>query len=80
MLNPIYLPQLVFRTPLAMVTAGLFALFLTYFFTRGAAELRAPGRSAGSRPGCWSGCRWAAGRFWYWQAVPGGCSTTCRSP
>ena len=32
-LNPIYLPQLLFRTPYAMVAAGLFALMLVWFFT-----------------------------------------------
>jgi len=68
--NPIYLPQLVFRTPLAMITAGLFALFLVYFFTRGAAELRA-------RAVRWISA-WVlfwlpvglAGSFWYWRVVP----------
>jgi len=68
--NPIYLPQLAFRTPLAMITAGLFALFLVYFFTRGAAELRA-------RAVRWISA-WVllwlpvglAGSLWYWQVVP----------
>ncbi len=32
--NPIYLPQLIFRTPVAMIMAGTFALFLTWFFLR----------------------------------------------
>ncbi len=32
--NPVYLPQLLFRTPVAMIMAGTFALFLTYFFLR----------------------------------------------
>ena len=32
--NPIYLPQLAFRTPVAMVAAGWLALFLSFFFTR----------------------------------------------
>lgn len=32
--NPIYLPQLLFRTPVAMIMAGTFALFLSYFFLR----------------------------------------------
>lgn len=39
--NPIYLPQLAFRTPTAMLAAGLFALFLTFFFTRRDPDLRA---------------------------------------
>lgn len=33
-LNPLYLPQLLFRTPLAMVAAGLFVWFLVPFFTQ----------------------------------------------
>jgi hypothetical protein len=53
-----------------MITAGLFALFLTYFFTRDAAELRA------------RAVRWLSawvlawlplglvGSFWYWKVVP----------
>lgn len=32
--NPIYLPQLMFRTPLAMIMGGTFALFLSYFFLK----------------------------------------------
>jgi len=68
--NPIYLPQLAFRTPLAMITAGLFALFLTYFFTRGEEALRA------------RAVRWIStwvfawlplgliGSYWYWKVVP----------
>lgn len=32
MLNPIYLPQLLFRTPLAMIIAGAFVLLLTVLF------------------------------------------------
>lgn len=33
-LNPIYLPQLAFRTPLALAMAGIIAAFLTLFFVR----------------------------------------------
>lgn len=32
--NPVYLPQLMFRTPLAMAMGGTFALFLSFFFLR----------------------------------------------
>ncbi|MCP4661626.1 MAG: cytochrome c [bacterium] len=38
--NPIYLPQLAFRTPMAMVMAGALALFLNLFFTAKGSELR----------------------------------------
>jgi mono/diheme cytochrome c family protein len=68
--NPIYLPQLAFRTPLAMVGAGLLALFLTFFFTRSDAELR---RRAVRWLSLWS-LAWlsptAAGALWYWRVIP----------
>ncbi|MBN1342101.1 MAG: c-type cytochrome [Phycisphaerae bacterium] len=40
-LNPLYAPQLLFRTPLAMVSAGLFVWFLVIFFTQRGSEVRA---------------------------------------
>lgn len=39
-LNPIYLPQLFFRTPTAMVLGGTFAFFLIMLFTDKGTELR----------------------------------------
>jgi cytochrome bd-type quinol oxidase subunit 1 len=68
--NPIYLPQLAFRTPVAMIAAGCLALFLAFFFTRSDKDLR------------WSVVRWlslwelawlpfaAAGSLWYWRVIP----------
>ena len=68
--NPIYLPQLAFRTPVAMIAAGCLALFLAYFFTRSDRDLR------------WRAVRWlslwgliwlpfaAAGGLWYWRVIP----------
>lgn len=38
--NPIYLPQLAFRTPLAMIMAGAVSLLLTILFTRKGDEIR----------------------------------------
>lgn len=38
--NPIYLPQLAFRTPLAMIMAGTVALLLTIIFTKRGEEIR----------------------------------------
>lgn len=38
--NPIYLPQLMFRTPLAALMAGSLALFLTMFLTPNGSEIR----------------------------------------
>ncbi len=68
--NPIYLPQLAFRTPVAMMTAGLFALFLLYFFTQKGSEFR---RRALRFVGQWS-ILWLpfslAGGLWYWSRIP----------
>lgn len=38
--NPIYLPQLMFRTPLAALMAGSLALFLTMFLTPNGSDIR----------------------------------------
>ncbi|HNQ22419.1 MAG TPA: cytochrome c [Phycisphaerae bacterium] len=69
-LNPIYIPQLVFRTPGAMVAAGAFALLLAFFFTRKGDGFRAQAVrftsawTLGWVPLC------AAGAWWYWRVVP----------
>ncbi len=38
--NPVYLPQLAFRTTYAFMAAGFFALFCAYFFTKHGTRLR----------------------------------------
>lgn len=38
--NPIYLPQLLFRTPTAMLVAGIFGMLLITLFTKAGSELR----------------------------------------
>lgn len=38
--NPLYIPQLYFRTPLAMMMGGAFALFLAMIFLKKGAEIR----------------------------------------
>jgi mono/diheme cytochrome c family protein len=70
LLNPIYLPQLLFRTPLAMMTAGLFGLFLTWFLTRHQRRLRAGAtRFLSAWTLVWSGpC--LLGAWAYYQVVP----------
>lgn len=69
-LNPIYLPQLAFRTPLAIVTAGLFVLFLIPFFTRREDPVRA---GAVRFVSTWT-LLWLpaviAGALWYWRVIP----------
>lgn len=68
--NPIYLPQLAFRTPVAFMAAGWFALFLAFFFTRDDLDLR---RRATRWLAVWS-LAWlpavVAGALWYHHAVP----------
>lgn len=69
-LNPIYLPQLAFRTPLAILTAGMFVLLLIRFFTRRDQPVRAEAIRLVSLwmllwlPLC------AAGGVWYWKVIP----------
>ena len=67
--NPIYLPQLFFRTPLAMTLAGLLCMFLVPFFTeRGAFRRRAIRLTAG-----WT-LAWSiplvGGAWSYWLVIP----------
>lgn len=68
--NPIYLPQLAFRTPFAIVTAGLFVLFLIPFFTNRQDRLRPRAiRFVATWTLLWlPAC--AAGALWYWDSVP----------
>jgi hypothetical protein len=70
--NPIYLPQLAFRTAFAMVTAGLFALFLIPFFREIEEGFR---RQACRLIALWT-LLWLplclAGGWWYWTVVPSG--------
>jgi len=69
-LNPLYPPQLAFRTCFAMLTAGLFAWFLTVFFTRDDREFR---HKAVRRIAVWT-LAWLApcmaAAWWYWSRVP----------
>jgi len=68
--NPIYLPQLAFRTPVAMVAAGWLALFLAYFFTRSDHDLRSRVvRLLSIWSFAWLGPA-AAGALWYWRVIP----------
>lgn len=71
MLNPVYLPQLAFRTPLAMVMAGAMGLALIPWMTeRGALR-----EEALQRVGKWT-LAWslplALGGYWYAHAIPDG--------
>ncbi|WP_394828785.1 c-type cytochrome [Pendulispora albinea] len=70
MFNPVYLPQLAFRTPLAMVMAGAFGLAIAVGATDAGTELRTNAVRTLSR---WI-LAWilpcAAGGIWYAHAVP----------
>jgi len=68
--NPIYLPQLAFRTTFAMILAGLCIWFMLFFFTRKAAELR---RKSVRFVAIWMLAwipLWIAALAWYWSVVP----------
>ncbi len=68
--NPIYLPQLAFRTSFAMGTAGLFVWFLLYFFTDKNSDLRRKAvRFVSGWILIWS-APFAASSLWYWKVVP----------
>lgn len=70
LLNPLYLPQLAFRTPFAMVAAGLFALFLAFFFAARDREFRARAvRLLSVWCLAWTG-PWFAGAWLYRRAIP----------
>jgi cytochrome c553 len=68
--NPIYMPQLLFRTPTAMLVAGVFGFLLTILFTKKNTDLRA---RAIKQTAIWI-LIWAplslAGAIYYYQAMP----------
>jgi len=69
-LNPLYLPQLSFRTSYALMAGGLTVWFLLFFFTRKGTEFRhravrlVASWSLALAPLC------ALGALWYWSVVP----------
>jgi len=71
MFNPVYLPQLAFRTPLAMVMAGAFAMIVLLWATPKASEARTAAVKAVGR---WM-LAWTlpvtVGGYWYASVVPG---------
>lgn len=68
--NPIYLPQLLFRTPTAMLVAGVFGFLLITLFTKKGSELRA---KAVKQSSIWI-LLWApislAGAVFYYSVMP----------
>ncbi len=69
-LNPLYVPQLAFRTTFSMTTSGLFVWFCICFLTAGRPALRARAiRLSAAWSLAWLPlCGLAA--LWYWRVVP----------
>ncbi|HPH64215.1 MAG TPA: cytochrome c [Kofleriaceae bacterium] len=69
-LNPLYLPQLAFRTPVAMVMAGAFGLVVTAFVTPRRSEIQAAAlRAIGGWMLAWMPLCLVGG-YWYATRVP----------
>ncbi|MFN7227105.1 MAG: c-type cytochrome [Holosporales bacterium] len=69
-MNPLYLPQMALRTPLAMAMAGVIAMVLTSFFTRKDEPLRGEAlRAIGVWTAFWTPLMLLGG-YWYYTAVP----------
>jgi len=68
--NPIYLPQLAFRTTFAMSIAGLCIWFLMFFFTDKGSELRRRAVRFVSRWIVIWTVPFIAASIWYWHVVP----------
>ena len=68
--NPVYLPQLALRTPLAMTMAGVIAMVLSLFFTKKDEALRSEAlRAIGVWTAFWTPIMLLGG-YWYYTAVP----------
>lgn len=68
--NPIYLPQLAFRTPLAAAMAGVIAMFLTLFFTRRGDPFREDAIRAIALWTLFFAPFVLIGGWWYYTSVP----------
>lgn len=68
--NPIYLPQLLFRTPTAMLVAGVFGMLLTTIFAKRGTEIRAKAiKFAGQWILAWIPLV-IIGAIYYWNVMP----------
>jgi len=69
-LNPMYFPQLAFRTTLAMVMGGMTMICLTYLFTRNDLPFRTTVlRAISSWSGIWM-LTLVIASVWYYQVIP----------
>ena len=68
--NPIYLPQLLFRTPTAMLVAGVFGMLLTTIFAKKGTEMRSKAiKFAGQWILAWIPLV-IIGAVYYWNVMP----------
>lgn len=70
MLNPLYLPQLAFRTPLAMVMAGTYALVAVLWCTERGTDMRTQMAQTVARWTLIFTCPTVLGGIWYATRVP----------
>lgn len=68
--NPLYLPQLAFRTPLALANAGVIAMTLVLFFTRYDDPFRREALRALGLFTMLAAPFVFIGGWWYWSVVP----------
>ena len=68
--NPIYLPQLAFRTPMAALMAGTIALFLTVLFTKRDTSIRILATQAIGKWIIAASIFSALGAYWYYSRIP----------
>ncbi|WP_151720164.1 cytochrome c [Gemmobacter serpentinus] len=68
--NPVYLPQLAFRTPLALAMAGIIAMTLTLFFTRRDDPFRYQALRSVSLFTLMAAPFVLLGGWWYYSVVP----------
>ena len=69
--NPVYLPQLAFRTPLALAMAGVIAMTLTLFFTKRTDPFRNQALRSVSLFTLMASPFILLGGYWYYSVVPG---------
>ncbi len=68
--NPLYIPQLLYRTPLAMVLGGTFGLFLVSVFTKSGDEMREKAfKAIGKWILCWLPFA-VVGSIYYFNVIP----------
>lgn len=70
--NPLYLPQLFFRTPMAMLMAGVFGLFLITLFAKKEHEIRQYAVRAASKWIVFWSPFTLLGAYVYYKAIPEG--------